>query len=148
MNSTYSYEEKKKLSTKIEKIKKKKYLIKIFNIIMELEKDKKFIENDNGIFMFFHNYNDETYEKINKYLLKIERKNKLKEKKLSSEDSTSISDGKYLPYDNQIINLENNKNNIKLSNKEKNLIKRKVFNNKLQSSINNTIKVLNKNSKK
>jgi len=143
MNSTYSYEQKKTLANKIEKIKKKKYLLKIFKIIMELEKDKKFIENDNGIFMFFHNYKNETYDKINKYLSKIEKKNKLKEKKLSSEDSTSLSENKYLPYDNPILNLENNKNSIKLSNKEKNLIKRKAFNNKLQNSINNTIKVLN-----
>mgnify|MGYP000951179784 CR=1 FL=1 len=43
------------LVKKINKIKKKEYLINIFKIITKDSKD--FSENNNGIFIFFHNSN-------------------------------------------------------------------------------------------
>jgi hypothetical protein len=137
MEILFNYDKKKNLAKKIEKIKKKKYLVNILKIIIQNEPDKKFIENDNGIFMFFHNYKNDTYVKIKNYIEKIKKK----KKNTISEDSQTLSDNKYMPYENEILELSENKNNsIKLSNKEKNLIKRKVFNNKLTNSINKSKK--------
>lgn len=137
MEILFNYDQKKNLAKKIEKIKKKKYLVNILKIIIQNEPDKKFIENDNGIFMFFHNYKNDTYIKIKNYIEKIKKK----KKNTISEDSQTLSDNKYMPYENEILELSENKNNsIKLSNKEKNLIKRKVFNNKLKNSINKSKK--------
>jgi hypothetical protein len=46
----------------VSKIKKKEYLIKIFKIITQDNKD--YTENNNGIFIFFHNLSDDTYYKL------------------------------------------------------------------------------------
>ena len=133
MELLFNYELKKELAKEIEKIKKKKYLLNILKIIFENEPNKKFIENDNGIFMFFHNYKNETYIKIKNYIKKI----KNNKKNTTSEDSITLSENKYIPYESDNANMSNLKiNSIRLSNKEKNLIKRKVFSNNLKKSIN------------
>jgi hypothetical protein len=137
MELLFDYELKKELAKEIELIKKKKYLLNILKIIFENEPNKKFIENDNGIFMFFHNYKNETYIKIQEYIEKI----KNKKKNITSEDSITLSENKYIPYENDNINIPNLKmNSIRLSNKEKNLIKRKVFSNNLKKSITSSKK--------
>ena len=137
MELLFDYELKKELAKEIELIKKKKYLLNILKIIFENESNKKFIENDNGIFMFFHNYKNETYIKIQEYIEKI----KNKKKNITSEDSITLSENKYIPYENDNINIPNLKmNSIRLSNKEKNLIKRKVFSNNLKKSITSSKK--------
>ena len=137
MELLFDYELKKELAAEIEKIKKKKYLLNILKIIFENKTNKKFIENDNGIFMFFHNYKNETYIKIQEYIEKI----KNIKKNTTSEDSITLSENKYIPYENDNINIPNLKiNSIRLSNKEKNLIKRKVFSNNLKKSITSSKK--------
>ena len=42
------------------------YLINIFKIITKDNKD--YTENTNGVFIFFHNLNDDTYEKLENYV--------------------------------------------------------------------------------
>ena len=65
----YTYDFKNMLKNKIEKIKKKSHLIKIFMII-DSEK-KGYVENNNGIFLYIHDLEDETYFKLNKYVSSI-----------------------------------------------------------------------------
>ena len=62
----YNYEFKINLKNKIEKIKKKSNLVKIFMIINEEETG--YVENNNGIFMYIHNLKDITYNKLDKYI--------------------------------------------------------------------------------
>ena len=66
----YNYEFKINIKNKIEKIKKKSHLVKIFMIINEENKD--FVENNNGIFMYIHDLKDSTYKKLNFYLNAID----------------------------------------------------------------------------
>ncbi len=117
--SKYNYSKKMILVKKINKIKKKDYLINIFKIITKDTKD--FSENNNGIFIFFHNLSDETYEKLDvyvNYIYKIYYKNNNSE----ISDIINISDIKTTVDNKKEILLQNN-----LSNKEKTLLKRKKY---------------------
>ena len=65
--SNYNYEFKINLKNKIEKIKKKSNLVKIFMIIDEDKTDneeKRYIENNNGIFMYINDLKESTYKKL------------------------------------------------------------------------------------
>ena len=62
----YNYEFKINLKNKIEKIKKKSNLVKIFMIINEEETG--YVENNNGIFMYIHDLKEITYNKLDKYI--------------------------------------------------------------------------------
>ena len=65
----YNYEFKINLKNKIEKIKKKSNLVKIFMIIND--EDAGYVENNNGIFMYIHDLKDITYNKLDKYINSI-----------------------------------------------------------------------------
>ena len=117
--SKYDYSKKLQLVKKINKIKKKDYLLNIFKIILKDNKD--FSENNNGVFIFFHNLTDETYEKLEMYVNYIF---KLHHKNISSELSDSIKNS-------DIISTYENKKEIliagNLSNKEKSILRRKKY---------------------
>ena len=59
----YSVEFRKKLSSKLEKIKDKNYLIKIYNIILE-NSDNNFSSNSNGLFYDLNSFNDTLIESL------------------------------------------------------------------------------------
>ena len=67
--SKYDHNKKAELVRRINKIKKKEYLINIFNIITASSKD--YTENTNGVFIFFHNLEDDVYEKLESYVNNI-----------------------------------------------------------------------------
>ena len=54
MERTYSHKRKEKIAGKISKIKRKKDLVKIFEIIQE--EDSKVTENNNGLFSKFNSH--------------------------------------------------------------------------------------------
>jgi hypothetical protein len=117
--SKYDYSKKLSLVRKINKIKKKDYLLNIFKIILKDNKD--FTENNNGVFIFFHNLTDETYEKLEMYVNYIF---KLHQKNTTSELSDTIKNS-------DIVSTLENKKEIfissNLSNKEKSLLRRKKY---------------------
>jgi hypothetical protein len=123
--SKYDYSKKLQLVKKINKIKKKDYLLNIFKIILKDNKD--FSENNNGVFIFFHNLTDETYEKLEmyvNYIFKLHHKNSNTELSDSIRNSDIISSI-------AIGNIGDNKKEIhiasNLSNKEKSLLRRKKY---------------------
>ena len=65
-NSLSSNDKKLEIVKKINKIKKKEYLINIFKIITR--DNNEYTENNNGIFIFFHNLSDDVYDKIDTYI--------------------------------------------------------------------------------
>lgn len=123
--SKYDYSKKLQLVKKINKIKKKDYLLNIFKIILKDNKD--FSENNNGVFIFFHNLTDETYEKLEMYVNYIF---KLHQKNSNSELSDSIRNSDIIS-SIAISNIGDNKKEIhiasNLSNKEKSLLRRKKY---------------------
>lgn len=62
----YNYDFKINLKNKIEKIKRKSNLVKIFMIINE--ENKGYVKNNNGIFMYIHDLEDKTYKKLDIYI--------------------------------------------------------------------------------
>jgi len=122
--SKYDYSKKLQLVRKINKIKKKDYLLNIFKIILKDNKD--FSENNNGVFIFFHNLTDETYEKLEMYVNYIF---KLHQKNTSSELSDSIKNSDIITI--AAGTCSENKKEIfiagNLSNKEKSLLRRKKY---------------------
>jgi hypothetical protein len=123
--SKYDYSKKLQLVRKINKIKKKDYLLNIFKIILKDNKD--FSENNNGVFIFFHNLTDETYEKLEMYVNYIF---KLHQKNTNSELSDSIKNSDIIS-SIAMGAINDNKKEIhvsgNLSNKEKSLLRRKKY---------------------
>ncbi len=127
-SSKYDHNKKLELANKINKIKKKEYLVQIFKIIAMGSKD--FTENTNGVFVFFHNLDDDTYEKVESYvnhIYKLHKKKNSVKSILSSELSDSIincSD----TLESEILDSENDSSiNKELSNKEKMIMRRKKY---------------------
>lgn len=117
----YDHNKKMELVKKINKIKKKEYLLNIFKIILLHSKD--YTENNNGVFVFFHNLEDEVYEQIESYVNKIYKMHK---KSVSSNMlniyNSELSDSQNFCSDT--IEIDNDKN---LSNKEKLIMRRKKY---------------------
>ncbi len=119
MEEIYSHEKKKKLAERISKLKKKEDMVKILEIIYQDNKD--ITENQNGLFMFFHNLNNVTYCKIEAYL-------KSSTIKKSSEVDETASEKEYTPYDtNEFPDQDTLSPKLKYSNREKNIIKRQRY---------------------
>ena len=141
--SKYDHNKKAELVRRINKIKKKEYLINIFNIITTSSKD--YTENTNGVFIFFHNLEDDVYEKLESYvnnIYKLHKKNLNLKNIINSELSDSIIGlsesindiDNEIDTDNNLSNITNNNTNEQfkdinkqLSNKEKMIIKRKKY---------------------
>ncbi len=126
--NNYTHEQKEKLARRINKIKNKQKLIDILKIIQNDPSYDGMTENNNGIFMLFHKLSNETYYKIEKYLKKNFN--------VTSDDPFT---------DSQSINIDSYTNDFdldhqtkfKYSNKEKCIIKRKLYNNALHDLVNN-----------
>jgi hypothetical protein len=115
-NTKYDHTKKMEIKKKIEKIKKREYLVDIFKIITADTKD--YSENNNGVFIFFHDLSDETYEKVENYvnnIYKLHRTTTNSSSIFNSEISESIND-----------NLEKDMDK-NLTNKEKMILRRKKY---------------------
>jgi hypothetical protein len=129
-NREYTYDDMVKLKNNIQKIKNKDVLIGIKNIITELNPSHSITKNENGFYLCFHNLSDETYPKISSYIKSYFKSTKTLNSK-SDNDSITATDF------NTSITFENN-SRLKYSNKEKSLIKRKIYDNKLKNQNNDS----------
>ena len=68
----WNKERKAALLKSIDDIKRKDHLQQIFKIIKE--SNHPYTANKNGIFVFFHNLSDDTYNKLNNYVEKLSTK--------------------------------------------------------------------------
>jgi hypothetical protein len=118
----YDHNKKIELVKKINKIKKKEYLINIFKIILLHSKD--FTENNNGVFVFFHNLSDEAYGDIENYVNKIYKMHKKTSSNILNIYNSDLSDSQNFLSDTISIDVDNDKN---LSNKEKLIMRRKKY---------------------
>jgi hypothetical protein len=115
----YDHAKKMELVKKINKIKKKEYLLNIFKIILLHSKD--YTENNNGVFVFFHNLSDEVYEQIDNYVNHIYKLYK-KSTNILNIYNSELSE-------TYLINSDTNEieNDKKLSNKERLIMRRKKY---------------------
>ena len=124
----YTFEFKRKLKERIEKINSKEHVEKIKQIIFKNNLNMSYTQNSSGVLLFFHNLTDITYQKIDMYLKKIEFE------KIKQLTTTNISDEDVI--DMIAPNLSENYNNIRLSSLEKNIIKKKDYYEKLKEENN------------
>ncbi len=125
----YTYADKIALKTKLEKIKDKTYLLHIYNILKD--DDVKCSLNNNGLFTFFHNLKNSTYQKLDKYVEYIYNKNtQSRIVKITKE---------YVQNDDKIITDYDFLNDLKsdmfdsLSNREKKMMRKKIYDEQLEN---------------
>ncbi len=127
MNDTpfkiYSAIEKKNIVYKIEQIKNKKYFIEIFKIIKN--DNIKYTQNRNGLFIDMNKLSNNTIYKIEQYLKSLELSISESENKLSVDSLT---------FSNNEDDIRNIIGTYKLTNHEKNILKKFKYEN-----INNNI---------
>ena len=120
----FDHSKKIELVKKINKIKKKDYLINIFRIINTFSKGYDI--NNNGVFIFFHNLPDEVYEQIENYVNNIYKLHK-KSTNLLNLYETDFSESQIISSDTIEINNREINNDKELSNKEKLIMRRKKY---------------------
>lgn len=137
MDKPYSHERKQKLADKIASIKKKKDLVKVFEIINEENPQvtENKTENNNGLFMFFHKLENRTYYKIEKYLDKVNKERHYYSDSVNSANSDTCSEKReYVPYmKDEFPEQTGISPKLKFSNKEKNWIKRRRYDHTINS---------------
>ena len=127
MSKIYTFEFKKKLKDRIEKITDKKTLEKIRDIIFKYNPKVNVSQNSSGMLLFFHNLNEFTYNRLDYFLNKLDN------------DKIKVLTASYTDTQEDIKIKINDKNNIKLSSIEKNLIKKKDYYDKLQEENNSNV---------
>ena len=122
--ATYTHKQKVKLVDKIQNLKRKKDLVKVYEIIQE--DDINVTENSNGVFMYFHALKPETYIKIEEYIKKANRR----KRKTESEEFPV----EYVPYAQEEFPSQKEFGpKLKYSTGERNLIKRKRYEQNINS---------------
>jgi hypothetical protein len=124
---SYSFEKKKKLANKISKMRNKKHLKRIKKIIFDNNPDINAKKNSQGYLMFFHNYENKTYYILEKYLDLIE-KNKIDSQiKTITDTSDLMMSSEDNARNGNSTDYSKMRTRLRYSNKEKRLIKRKVY---------------------
>jgi len=118
---------KKKIKDRIEKSTSKENIEKIKHIIFENNPNLEFTQNSSGVLLFFHKLSQETYEKIDNLLKKYEHEKIKKIKLLSDENSPKMQITA-----EQVSNIKDSTQSIRLSSLEKNIIKKKDYYEKLK----------------
>jgi hypothetical protein len=110
---TYNHLEKKNIVRKIEQLKSKKYFIEIFKIIKT--DNIKYTQNKNGLFIDMNKLSNSTIYKIEEYLKSLEFYLSESDNKLSVDSLT---------FSNNEDDIRNIIGGCKLSNHEKNILKK------------------------
>jgi hypothetical protein len=124
-NEKIPFEFKKKLKERIEKLTEKEHIEKIKQVILKNNPELSYTQNSSGVLLFFHNLTDNTYQKLDMYLRKIDTDKIRKITTLTDEELVT-------PNLSEKIQVSN----IRLSSLEKNIIKKKDYYEKLKEENN------------
>ena len=123
----FSFEQKKKLKDQIEKIRNKKDSFEILKIIQENNEYCKTRESNKKTLLFFHNFSNQTYNKLNEYIKELKKK-----RKTNKDNNLSDTMSDYKPYSADDFPSQNGFSpKLRFSNREKNIIKRKIYDNEI-----------------
>lgn len=129
----YSFENKKKLAARISDMRDKETLRKIRDIIFAENPEVSARKSSNGYLMYFQNYNDETYHKIEKFLNKVEREKLERQTKSITETSEQMLLSSEA--DDPNTNYTVSRTRLRYSNREKRLIKRRQYENIINEKV-------------
>ncbi len=129
----YSFDRKKKLAARISDMRDKDVLRKIRDIIFAENPEVSARKSSNGYLMYFQNYNNETYYKIEKFLNKVER-DKIERQ---TKSITEISENMLMSSEQDDPNTDYtvSRTRLRYSNREKRLIKRRQYENIINEKI-------------
>lgn len=113
----FTYDVIEALYRKLLKVKSKKTMLNIYEIIKNNGNSDKITENSNGIYIIFNELNSNTYKELNDYINNIMNQ---------AKDKTSKQTLEYNQYSKHEFPFEDN-SRLRYSNKEKNIIKRKQY---------------------
>lgn len=122
-NKEYTLDDKRKLASKISKIKNKAQLRRIKDIIFEENPDVSTTKSSGGVLMYFQNFTTQTYFRIDKFLKAIDMKKaeKLRESIKSTEAYLSSE------FTENETDYSKVRNRLRLSNKERRIMKKKEY---------------------
>ena len=139
----YSFEQKEKLARRIQKLKKEKHFADIRDIIIKYNPDINITTNPSGHFMYFQNLRNDTYFAIEKYIKKVSVIKYVSESNDTFNTENSQNDDKIVSSLSNMSEDEQFSDNprLKYSNREKNLIKRKNYDELIKSQNNDVIEI-------
>ena len=137
MSKIYKYDDMEKLSQKIKKLKKKKYLEEIRDIIITNNPKLNITENSYGIYLCFNELTNDTFIKLEKYVKKCLELEEVKKNNSDFNFINSFQSDKNEEKKNH-NNFFDTNSRLKFSNKEKNLLKKRLYDKalKINSEIN------------
>jgi len=125
MSKSYSKSKKKQLATRISSITDEADLVKLVQIMAEdeaVDDSTNVREGARSVHKYFHKYTVETYQRLDKELNRIAKRN-------SAAETETLEYQIHTPYtEDEFPSDKNVETKLKLSNKEKNLIKRRRYN--------------------
>lgn len=133
INEEYTFEKKKKLAARISDMRDKETLRKIRDIIFAENPEVSARKSSNGYLMYFQNYADPTYFKIEKYLNKIEKEKLDRQTRSIAETSEQIILSSEA--DEQTTDYTFSRTRLGYSNRERRLIKRRQYENIINEKI-------------
>jgi hypothetical protein len=121
-NDNYSFEQKKRIASKISEVRDKTVLRQIKNIIFEENPDAVAKKSSGGYLMFFQNYVTNTYVRLEALLSKIELDRLARQTK-----SIALVSETLICSDDPSNDYETSRSRLRYSNREKRLIKRQQY---------------------
>lgn len=131
-NRTFSFDQKKKLSERIEKISSRRDLVAIKKIIVDNNPQISFMKNNNGYFMQFHNLSENTYRDLTTFIEELDLANTEKEMLSASSISESVNSS-------GLLNRESSKEKtfskkLKFTTTENHILNRRQYENELEKN--------------
>jgi hypothetical protein len=136
MSESFSFDKKRRLADRIQKLTDKKDLMQVKKIIVENNPDLPFMKNSNGYFMQFHDLSTESYIKLGEYMDKKDEKKRIKD-----IESDLIESSELLSEVNEITNDASDNNiskKLRLTNTESHILNRVRYEKELKKNENNS----------
>lgn len=141
----FSFERKKKMAAKISTMTNTDQLRKIRDIIFSENQNVSARKNNEGYLMYFQNYTNETYYKIEKYLNRVEKEKLEKQTRaltetsdhiLSSEDPQFKDGHSQVTFSQGDTDYTLSRSRLRYSNTERRLMKRRDYEKKISEGVN------------
>jgi hypothetical protein len=132
MDTSFSFDKKRKLADRIQKVGSKAELQQIKAIIAENNPELSFMKNSNGYFLQFQNLSDATYIAITKYLDKLDKK------KLKDIETDMIDNSEVISDENTALTDDASEKNVskklRLTNTESHILNRVKYEKELKKN--------------
>jgi hypothetical protein len=136
MSESFSFETKKKLANRIQKLSSKTDLIQIKKIIVENNPELEFMKNSNGYFTHFHNLSGKTYTILSDFL--NEKDSREKKKMLKDMESEICDNSELLSEEVSALTEKHVSKKLRLTNTENHILNRAKYEKELKKNESNS----------